>query len=293
MDQLITFLEIAKQNSFRQAALRLNLTQPAVSAQIRNLEAELECLLFHRHRVSLTPAGKEFLPFARQMIALWEEGKKTVLETQDLLQGNVTIGISSGVALTVLPRLLRYFRDTRPKVKITAHTLPVEETIQGIEEGQLDAGILYGQKAGPTLQSQTLFYDNLILISPVDHPVSAHSFLSLNQLRQLPLISLTPNTPERQWLDQLFHKAGIYPEIIIELSSVEEVKRMVREGLGPALVPLLSLDPSTDENVRRIRVPELTTQLPVTLLYPQGPYLSLSLQRILDDIQGIYPTTDS
>ena len=105
---------MAKHNSFRKAAQELTLTQPAVSAQIRSLEEELGAPLFLRQRVRLTSGGKAFLPYARQVAALLEEGKRAVQDTEEMLRGKLTIGATSGAAITILPRLLTYFRDIRP-----------------------------------------------------------------------------------------------------------------------------------------------------------------------------------
>src|SRR5699024_3765321 len=143
LTQILTFLEVAKQNSFRKASETLLLTQPAVSAQIRALEEELGAPLFLRQRVRLSSAGKAFLPYARQVAALLEEGKQAVQETENLQRGSFTIGAHSGAAITILPRLLTYFRDVGPSLQVTVHTLPGAHVIQDVWEGRLDSGIWY------------------------------------------------------------------------------------------------------------------------------------------------------
>lgn len=289
LPQLITFLEVAKRNHFRRAAEHLKLTQPAVSAQIRSLEDELGTPLFHRPNVTLTAAGKAFLPYARQIVALAEEGKQAARETEELLQGSVTLGTASGVALAILPRLLRYFQGSHPSIRVTVHTLPGDRIARGVREGRLDAGIGYLFHPPDQLQSHILFYDSLALIAPPDHPFARKSYVSPAELDGIPLISLPPEATERKWMDQVLRNQGIEPVVSIELSSVEEIKRTVRQGLGLALIPRLSLDPEVDRTIRTLRVPGLHHQLPVALFFPEGRHLPKALRRLLDDIRGIYP----
>ncbi|MDA8353292.1 MAG: LysR family transcriptional regulator [Firmicutes bacterium] len=288
LTQILTFLEVAKQNSFRKASETLLLTQPAVSAQIRALEEELGAPLFLRQRVRLSSAGKAFLPYARQVAALLEEGKQAVQETENLQRGSFTIGAHSGAAITILPRLLTYFRDVRPSLQVTVHTLPGDQVIQGVLEGRLDAGICYQLHPTDLLEYQVLFYDNLTLVAPPDHPAAQEPYFQLERLKETPLISLVPEAIVRKLIDQVLRENNIQPEFSIELSSLEEVKRMVREGLGLALIPQLCIDPKTDGNLRQLRVPGLKSQIPGVLVYPKERHHSSALRRLLDDIRGIY-----
>ncbi|PTM59911.1 LysR family transcriptional regulator [Desmospora activa] len=290
INQLITFLEVVKTGHFREAARRLNLTQPAVSAQIRSLEESLGSALFHRQPVSLTAAGKAFLPHARQMIALAETGRRAVQDSQTTQRGSITVGASSGAALAVLPRMLRYFHGNQPDVRVSVHTLPASTIINGLHEGRLDAGILYGSLEDTELVRQVLLYDRFVLITPYDHTLAIHSYLSMDELKTTPLISLTPETPERQLLNRLFSVKGIQPETAIELSSVEEVKRSVRLKLGIAIVPRLSLDDELDRDLRWIYLTGSDEQFPVVLLRPRDQHLSPTLHHFLEDIRGIYPS---
>lgn len=114
----------------------------------------------------------------------------------------------------------------------------------------------------------------------------------MDRLKDTPIISLVPEATERRLIDQLLHEKNIHPESSIELSSLEEVKRMVREGLGLALIPRFCIDPIVDQDLRQLRVPGLKTQLPIVLLYPKERYLSSALRRLLDDIRGIHPFED-
>ncbi|SFS66015.1 LysR family transcriptional regulator [Marininema halotolerans] len=291
--QLRTFLEVAQAKNFRQAADHLQLTQPAVSAQIRTLESELNAPLLHRQRVALTPAGATFLPFARQILALAEDSQQAVNDSVGNTKGRITLGTSSSVATAILPRLIRYFQKDHPDVHITVHTLPEERIWQGMMERQLDWAIHYGplppmihkEKWEPFL----LYMDTLTLVASIDHPLANTAYVSLDQLTESTLISFTPESPERKVIDNLLHEQHPPLKMSVELSSAEEIKRMVHYGLGVAFIPRMSLDPQTDQGLRVIRVPALHQQIPITLIRLKERYHSHVMERFLADIRGIYP----
>lgn len=293
LQQLITFLQVVKNKSFRRAAEHLCLTQPAISAQIRSLEEELGSPLFHRQPLSLTSGGEAFLPFAKQIVALAEESKRVVQDIEGLPQGNITVGASSGVVMAILPRLLKYFRDQDPRIQVTLHTQTRERILHELREGRLDVGITYHLEAVPRIETRVLFYDSLILIAPSDHPEAKLPVFPLERLAEIPLLSLTKETTERQLIDLHLRQLGISPRIQAELSGTEEIKRMVRLGFGFALIPRLAFEPGQDHSIRQLRVPGLSPQLPVTLLFPEGRYLSLALRQFIDDIRGIYPMEEN
>ncbi len=278
-----------KYKSFRRAAEELCLTQPAISAQIRSLEEKLGSPLFHRQPLTLTPGGEAFLPYAKKIVSLAEESKQVVQDTEGIPQGNITVGAAQGVVLAILPRLLKYFRDREPQIKVTLRTQTREAILKELREGKLDVGITYQQEPLPQMTAHVLFYDSLILIAPSDHPEAQSAVISLKRLAKIPLLSLTKETTERQLIDQSLAEMDISPNISAELSGIEEIKRMVALGFGFALIPRIAWNPTQDYRIRQIRVPGLNPQLPVTLLIPKGRYLSLALRRFIDDVRGIYP----
>ncbi|GAA5344173.1 LysR family transcriptional regulator [Planifilum fimeticola] len=287
--QLITFLEVAKRRHFRKAAEHLRLTQPAVSAQIRGLEEELGITLFQRHPFALTPAGKAFIPYAKQVLTLMEEGKRAALDSENSLPEEVTVAISSGVALPILSRLLKYFRQEHPQVRVTIRTKKRNELLRGLREGEVDVGIVYGIPETRHIRSQVIHYDTLTLIAPTDHPIARVPYLPLERLADVPLLALSAETEEQQLINRLLGARGIDPPVAVELWSVEEILRMVTLGFGPALVPKLALQGAEESGIREVRIVGLEVQWPVTLVVPMQRVLSSGFRQLMDDICGIYP----
>lgn len=290
IQQLITFLEVAKRRHFRKAAEHLRLTQPAVSAQIRGLEEELGFSLFQRHPFALTAAGKAFLPYAKQVLSLIEEGKLAALDSENTLPEEVTVAVSSGMAMPILARLLKYFRQEHPRVRVTIRTKNRTELIRGLRDGEVDIGIVYGIPEHRHIRSQVIHYDTITLIAPADHPVARAPFLPLERIGAIPLLALSSETEEQQLINRLLRERGIYPPIAVELRSVEKILRMVALGFGPALVPKLALQGTGEPGVREVRITGLEVQWPVTLVVPYRRILSAGFRQLMDDICGIYPS---
>ncbi|TCS95035.1 LysR family transcriptional regulator [Hazenella coriacea] len=288
--QLTTFVEVAKKRNFRQAAEFLNLTQPAVSAQIRTLEDELGTTLFYRTHVRLTPSGSLFYPYARHILDLIHESKSILSDHKESPISTLTIGALPSLSLAILSRVTKYFdremNPSSPSLRIL--TSSSEQLIQQLSEGQVDFGISYQIEPIPSfLESRTLFLDSFSLIVPNHHELAKVGFCSPRQLSKIPFITFAPSTTERTLINHLLKQFAIQPTIVMELSSVEEIKQCVATGYGVALIPTISLH-SDHSVVTRIRVTSFEHSFPVLLYLPAQRYQSRSLKQLVNDISGIY-----
>jgi DNA-binding transcriptional LysR family regulator len=287
--QLITFIEVARKRHFRHAAESLNLTQPAVSAQIRSLEEELGTTLFTRSQVRLTASGATFLPYAKKIVDLIQESKEAVAGSEMRPQGPLTIGITSCLSLTILPRLAKYFRTRHPELPLRLLTFDANQIAGHLSEGVIDLGIAYATGKTPAhVQTKTLFYDSFTLIaSKTDPAFENRHYLTPKELEDLPLISFASTTAERLLLDSLLDRHRLRMRTIIELEGVEEIKRLVADGFGAALVPSVTVRES--DQLRRIRVVHFEHSIPIVLYHPEKKYLTRAIRLLIRDISGIYP----
>lgn len=286
--QLITFLEVAKHLHFRQAAEKLNLTQPAVSAQIRSLEEELGTTLFYRSHVKLTPSGTLFLPYAQKILDLMNESRESVAEWEDRSFGPVTIGTTSSLSMSIWPRLTHYFQQHHPNIQLKLFTYPNQKIIQSLQEGQIDLAISYPLPNLPNhIEKQTLFYDSFSFIVHHQSNLAQKPYLKLAELEDIPLITFASFTPERALLESMMHRYQLHLKLMIELSSAEEIKRFVAEGIGAALVPTISLQ--GEPKIKRIRITSFEHSFPVYLYMPEKRYLTRIVRELIRDISGIYP----
>lgn len=289
ISQLETLLTISKTMSFRKAGELLNLTQPAVSAQIKTLEDEFKTVLIDRNQpVTLTDHGKVFLDHAERILAVVEELKQKLSDLNAIPQGHIVLGTTSSMAIQILPRVLSYFQDQYPLIKTTIHTMPSSQVLASVENGSVDMGITYISEKNPNMDSSILYYDSFVLVASPAHPLSQVAHTTIDMIKDFPFIMLAPDTLGRRFLDQIFKKNNIQPNIIMELSSSEEVKRMVEINLGIAVVSKLSIANELKlGSLKIIKVVELEPYHPVAVVYKSGRYLNTAMQQFLSDLKGM------
>jgi len=169
-----TFLEVVKTGSFVNAAANLNLTQTAVSARIRVLEQQLDRKVFIRNKAGakLTPAGDQFFRFATSLVQIWNRARRSVA----LAPGRETV-VTIGAELSQWNPLMRnwllWMRKECPEIAIDAHIDSADRLMEQVQEGTLDAAILYAAPARPGVVAELLFEEKLVLVrtTPTDQPL--------------------------------------------------------------------------------------------------------------------------
>ena len=289
ISQLETLLTISRTMSFRKAGEVLNLTQPAVSAQIKSLEDEFKTILVNRSQpVTLTDRGQVFLNHAMRILSIVEELKQKLSDLNQIPQGHILLGTTSSIAIQILPRVLAYFQNQFPLIKTTIHSMPSSQVMTSVENGSVDLGITYLTERNPNVQTSALYYDTFELVVSPSHPLAGLKHASIDKLKEIPLIMLSPDTLGRRFIDRIFANNGIMPNIVMELSSSEEVKRMVEINLGAAIVSKLSIANELRlGTLRMIKINELEVSHPVGVVYKSGRYLNSAMQQFLSDLKGM------
>jgi DNA-binding transcriptional LysR family regulator len=289
INQLQTLQTISKTMSFRKAGELLNLTQPAVSAQIRSLEEEFNCVLIDRTQpVSLTDSGKLFLQHSEKILRIVDDLRQNLIDLNSIPQGHIHISTTTSIAMQILPRVLSYFQDQFPLIKTTIYSMTSMQILESVENGGVDIGITYLFDKFPALESSILYYDSFELIVSSKHPLSHYEHISINELRNIPFIMLTPDTAGRRFVDQVFDKLHIKPNVIMELSSSEEVKRMVELNLGASIISKLSVSSDlTRGTMKMVKVDELDITHPVGVVYKSGRYMSSAMHQFIQDLKGM------
>jgi DNA-binding transcriptional LysR family regulator len=289
INQLETLVTISKTMSFRKAGELLNLTQPAVSAQIKSLEDEFRTVLVDRNQpVTLTDSGKVFLDHANMILRIVDDLRQRLVDLEQTPQGHIVLGTTTTIAMQILPRVLAYFQNQFPQIKTTIHSMTSTEIMTNVDNGVVDIGIGYLLEKRDTLETSVLYYDTFELVVSPDHPLANAQHLSIEQLGGIPLITMTPETVARVFMDQIFTKRGIVPQIVMQLSSSEEVKRMAELNLGAAIVSKLSVATEVKRGTLKIiPVSEMEISHPVGIIYKSGRYLNSAMQQFLRDLKGM------
>ncbi|MFG2054327.1 LysR substrate-binding domain-containing protein [Micromonospora sp. NPDC048930] len=240
--QVHAFVVLAEELHFGHAAARLGIAQPPLSQQIRRLEDKVGHPLFSREagRVTLTPAGHELLPAARRALTDLAGGLTAARAVGSGRAGRLRIGFAASLALTILPGLLRSFRQQFPDVHLDIREMTTAPQIAALHDKIIDIGLLREPPTDDTeLGFRTVLDESFVAVLPATHPVAAHRTVRVGQLADSPFV-LPPRTIGPQLYDQitgLCATAGFTPRIAQHAVEWQTVCALVETGLGVSLAP--------------------------------------------------------
>ncbi|MGC8794774.1 MAG: LysR substrate-binding domain-containing protein [Bryobacteraceae bacterium] len=233
LDQLRTFLEIVRLKSFSRAAETCHRSQPAISAQIRQLEQELDAPLFDRHgsRISLTSAGAIFADFAARILELRQQAQRAIQDLERSPRGELTVAANEATCIYVLPDVFFEYRRRFPHVQLNVERVYGRRVIEAVLDNQVDFGIAQLARADRRLQAARIYTDEIKLIAPAGHPLAGLGAVTAEEVACHPLI-LPKYGATRGRLDEWLEPAGDRLQVIMELDSSEMIKRFVARGMG-------------------------------------------------------------
>lgn len=238
--QLRTFCEIAETLNFTKASEKLNLTQSAVSHQIKALEEELGVSLFIRAKrgVLLTDAGESALLHAKRILAQAEEMRDQLNGDLRSLTGRVRVAAATQALVYLFAPLFEDFMDAHEAVELVFRTTPTtEQTVGDIVNGVADVGFASMAVYSPTLQVTELFEDELLLVVSKKHQFANETEVSAEKLRDERWILFERGASIRRATDAFFKNVKIDPEMALESNDTYFVKWMIERGLGISLMP--------------------------------------------------------
>ena len=234
------FVAVAETLHFGQAAQQVHVSQPALSQQIRVLEARLGVQLLERNRqtVTLTHAGYLFLTEARQALEQVDHAVKVAQQAARGEVGQFGIGFVGSVLYSFLPQALRIFRERFPAVEWKLHELTSCQQIAALERRQIDIGILHGPLAERDIHFECVLRQPLWVALPSTHPLAKHTAISLTELQNETFILATrehePALHDRYM--GICQQAGFVPHASQEASQIQTILGLVEMGLGVFLV---------------------------------------------------------
>ncbi|MCP4433502.1 MAG: LysR family transcriptional regulator [Gammaproteobacteria bacterium] len=235
--QLRGLIAIAENGTISGAARQLNLTPPAVSLQLRELEKAAGVPLFERveQRFELTHAGKEVLGIAMRMERLLRECDQTLDALRGVDRGYISIGVVS-TAKYFVPMVLAAFKKKHPEVKIQLQVGNRESIVSSLENLELDFVISGRPPTNFEVESQCIGPHPQVIIAAPNHMLSNQKKVKLRDLSNEAFLLREPGSGTRQMADQLLTSAGMDPQSALEFGSNETIKQAVMAGLGIALI---------------------------------------------------------
>ena len=238
--QLRVFTEVAKYQSMTKAAESLHLSSPAVSMQIKEVEAQVGLSLFDRQgrTLSLSTAGEYFLVHARRLLAGLKEADDAMARFKRLEQGLLTIGIVS-TAQYFVPRLLARFHEEHPGVEVRLRVVGNREQLVALmEAGEVDLSVMGRPPKEIATRSESFAAHPLVFVCPSQHPLLAMGQPPINALQDFAFIVREQGSGTRAAMTAFFAEHRFSPHISMEMSSNETIKQAVMAGMGLSFLSL-------------------------------------------------------
>lgn len=239
--RLQVFHTVAGVLSFTKAAEILNMTQPAVTFQVRQLEEDFNTRLFDRghNKISLTEAGEAVESYAQKIFDLYGEMQESVKRLTGDNTGNVTIGASTTIAEYMLPALLGDFKDNFPEVNIKLKVANTTAIVSMVEDNAIDLGIVEGDINNKLLLVEACQVDKLVVIVAPEQELAKQASIRSSELLEHPFIFREGGSGTRSVIANYLTVEGFDENqlnIALELGSTEAIKGAVEAGMGISVV---------------------------------------------------------
>ena len=286
IDEIHAFVSIVQLGGFTRAADRLNRSQPAVSRRIGLIEQELGAPLLERVRsgVTLTEAGRAFLPFAEAVLAAVEDGRQAVRASIGDTAGTVSLALVGTLADTHIVGVLRKFAQRSKSVDLDLRTATSQEVSDLVRRGEVTLGLRYFDDGRGDLASRVVGAETMRVICAPDHP-GAGKQLTRRQLAGERWVGF-PAARGRESFGKILERqlagAGLDGAKITVIDSLTAQKRLVEAGFGIALVPESSVrDELRLGSLREIDLPAVRTSVPVVLVHRRNGYLNPAVRALI------------
>jgi DNA-binding transcriptional LysR family regulator len=271
--QLEIFRALHKRRTLSGAGLELSITQPAVSMQMKQLQAELGTALFHAQgrRLELTAAGEVLLAYAERIMALVEEARDAT-QARARAGGVVRIAASSTPGVSLLPRLIAAFLEKSPSTTVRLQVVNTQTVEEKLRSREADLGVVGGRLTSADLVVEPWRNDELGVIIPMNHRLVRRTSIQPDDLVGETLLTREHGSATRTTYEAAFLQAGLPLPQAHVLGDTEAIKRAVAAGLGIAIVSRFSIaDDARAGTLKWIRIKGMQLRRPLQLLLPRVP----------------------
>ncbi len=288
LHQLKLFRDLSIELSFVRVAQINHLTQPAVSLQIKNLEAELGIAIFERapRRVALTEQGRALLPLVEDILKSCANLRSLSAGVAHHTSGDVRIASIHSIGMYELGAILRRFLQGYPRIHVRLQYLQAAEIYDLVLRKKLDLGIVAYPHSHHLIDVIPFGSDSLTLVVPHGHRLAQRNSIRLQDLSGEPFIAFDEGIPTREAIDELLKEQGVRVDVRMTNDNVYAIKSAVQANLGIAFVPSLTVE----EEVRRgllhtVSVRGMKTVRPRAIIVRKKHTLTKAAQIFLREIR--------
>lgn len=295
LKQIRAFLAVADAMSFASAANQLHLSQPALSLSVKSLEDSLGGKLLMRttRTLSLTPEGEALVPLARRILAQWENAEDEMKQRFALQLGKISLAAMPAFAASLLPKAIHNYHKYYPNIQVAIDDVLSDIVVDMVSNHQVELGICFEPTSLLNLAFYPLYEDNFIAIFPEQHPLNKTQKITWKALLEYDFITLQRPSSVRAMIETSLQNEGIDLNVAFDAHQLTTVIRMVSEGMGVAVVPVICRQQANEQRLlcRPIVNPEIGRRVGV-ICKPRSS-LSIAAAAMLDVLINTYASIEN
>ena len=292
--ELISFYHVARLRSVSKAARTLELGQPTVTTHLRKLEGEFGITLFDRIKrpIQLTSEGVTLLELVTPVV----EAVDTLKTQMDYAErrGSFVVGAYPDLVRHHLPKSIQSFNSQFPDVRLRLLARPYLPLVQLVKSGETDLALCSPPPGDePSLEFEKLFEYNVVLMTPIGHPLLQRNVIELKDIAAWPLILPGPGSLTRQKVEQALKSSGINGDVILAMDDTESIKRYVEIGMGVAVANDFTLHPEDHNRLGVVRLDHIFERSDIGVCTLRGKFLGRAVRNFMEimarDLKAFHP----
>lgn len=282
------FRDLVESQSFSKAAQLNDITQSAVSQQIRSIEERFRVPLIERSskRFALTREGGIMYQASKEIVAQFDSLQHQFNEMRNIVSGNIRIATVYSIGLHELPPYIKKFLKEFPNVNVHVEYRRSNQVYEDVQTGTSDLGLVAFPAQKKNLKTEAFKKDRLVVIAAPTHPLAGKTEIDITELAPYKLIGFEPDIPTRRAVDKMFREAGYEPKPVMEFDNIETVKRAVEIDAGISIVPHATIEQEAkSKSLATIEFKGQPYHRPLGIIYKQGRVLSPAMKRFLKTLR--------
>ncbi|MEM9445121.1 MAG: LysR family transcriptional regulator [Verrucomicrobiota bacterium] len=282
------FRDLVESQSFSKAAQLNDITQSAVSQQVRAIEERFHVPFIERSskRFALTREGELLYQTSRDIISQYESLQHQLNEMRNIVSGNIRLATVYSIGLHELPPYIKRFLKEFPNVNVHVEYRRSNQVYEEVQFGTCDLGLVAFPTHKKNIKCDNFKKDRLVVICAKSHALADKKEVTIDDLASYKLIGFDPDIPTRRAIDKIFHDSGMEPKPVMEFDNIETVKRAVEIDAGISIVPRATVE--QEVSLGSLNVLEFSGKpyhRPLGMIYKSGRVLSPALKRFLKTLK--------
>lgn len=239
LKQLKSFLILARTLNYANAAAELFQSQSALSLSIKSLEQELGGKLFKRNtrKVELTEEGRSLIPYARRLLANWDEMEYDIKQRFKFNRGSLSVASMPYITHALMPEVVQHFLAQHANISFSIHDITNESVIELVKDGVFELGICFEPDFKDQLEFQPLFEEDFFALLPKDHPLADQASIGWETLCENRFVTLQKPSIVRYLIDQFCQQQQLKLDVQVECHQITSVCNFVAVGAGVTVIP--------------------------------------------------------